>query len=136
MSDLAESDRLKIAYVLLGVGLVLTLLGFALLFYNQPIVPDQPSPTTQVAEISRETKARALRQMLFWLVVLVVIFIFSTTAFLRWSRHFRRSILRKPQPPTPSEDVWAMHKLPEGAVEEWSDSNPDDSEPRGGIPPS
>mgnify|MGYP001229591182 CR=1 FL=1 len=54
-------------------------------------------------------------------VVLIIIFIVSSLAFLRWSRSFRRWVFHKPRPPTPSEDVWAMHKLPEGALRDWED---------------
>ncbi|HON65166.1 MAG TPA: hypothetical protein PLS23_01620, partial [Phycisphaerae bacterium] len=92
--------------------------------YSEP--QDSWSGTTSrpVSPVSPEVKARAIWQLLFWLLILTFIFLVSTTAFLRWSRHFRRSLLRKPHEPTPSEDVWAMHKLPEGAVEEWTDAGP------------
>jgi flagellar biosynthesis/type III secretory pathway M-ring protein FliF/YscJ len=133
MGGVAESNRQRIAFVLMGVGLILTLLGLGLLWLQQPAA--QPLvPSTQAALAPPPAvKAQAMRQALFWLVVLVLVFLVSSMAFLRWSRHFRRSILRKPHSPTPSEDVWAMHKLPEGAVDEWSDSGsgeaPDEKDP-------
>jgi hypothetical protein len=67
-------------------------------------------------------------------VVLVLIFMVSSLAFLRWSRRFRRMLLRKPHPPTVSDDVWAMHKLPEGAVEQWNDE-PGESDRHGDDSP-
>ena len=55
---------------------------------------------------------------LFLLVVLVGIFLVSSFAFLRWSKHFRRRVFRGPAGPTPAEDVWAMHRLPEEESED------------------
>jgi uncharacterized membrane protein YidH (DUF202 family) len=133
MAGVAESNRQRIAMLLIGLGMVLTLVGFSLLVYNQP-ADSWSSASQPTSSVPPETKVRALRQMLFWLLILVVIFLVSTLAFLRWSRHFRRSLLRKPHEPTPSEDVWAMHKLPEGAVEEWTDPGPPD--PDRGDPPT
>jgi hypothetical protein len=61
-----------------------------------------------------DTTSRGVVQYaLFLMVVLVGIFLVSSFAFLRWSKHFRRRVLRKPADPTPAEDVWAMHRLPE-----------------------
>lgn len=138
MGGVAESNRQRIAFVLMGAGIVLALLGFGLLWLQQPAPGPVSSPTTQpAAALSTSLQARLLRQALFWLVILVIIFLVSTTAFLRWSRHFRRSLARRPHPPTPSEDVWVMHKLPEGAVDEWTDSGsgeePDRDEPPAGL---
>jgi len=126
MAGVSESNRQRIAFLLIGLGVGLILIGAGLMVYHQGNAQIQPVGT-QPAAVSPETKARAIRQLLFWLVVLVLVFVVSTTAFLRWSRHFRRSLFRKPRPATPSEDVWAMHKLPEGAVEEWTDPGGDSS---------
>lgn len=138
MGGVAESNRQRIAFVLMGAGIVLALVGFGLLWPQHPAPGPVSSPTTQpAAALSTSVQARLLRQALFWLVILVLVFLVSTTAFLRWSRHFRRSLFRRPHPPTPSEDVWAMHKLPEGAVDEWKDSGtgeePDRDEPFAGL---
>ncbi len=126
MAGVSESNRQRIAFILIGIGLALILVGFALHFMNQIDPETSPLTTRAASSVAPELKAKAMRQMLFWLVVLVLVFIVSTTAFLRWSRHFRRAILRKPHGPTPDEDVWAMHKLPEGALEQWTDRGPED----------
>jgi hypothetical protein len=118
----------------MGIGIGLILVGFALLFWNQASLDSSPV-TTRAANVAPEAKARLMQHMLLWLVVLVLVFMVSTTAFLRWSRHFRRSILRKPHCPTPDEDVWAMHKLPEGALEEWTDPGSADEADRPDEPP-
>jgi hypothetical protein len=59
-----------------------------------------------------------LEYMLFLVVVLVGIFLVSSFAFLRWSKHFRRRVFREPIRPTPSEDVWSMHRLPDEEPED------------------
>lgn len=123
MAGISESHRKRVSFTLLGVGLFLVLLGFVVLM-THTAAPDQLTISTRPVDVPTAAKARALRQMLFYLVMLVIVFVISSTAFLRWSRNFRRSLLRKPKPPTPSEDVWAMHKLPEGAVDAWTDSGP------------
>lgn len=125
MAGVAESSRQRIALIFAGIGLVLVLIGFGLLTHSQANV-DTGILATRPSSVPPEVKARAIRQLLFWLVVLVLIFLVSTMAFLRWSRHYRRSLLRKPKEPTPSEDVWSMHKLPDGAVEEWTSDDSDD----------
>lgn len=57
-----------------------------------------------------------LQAVLFWLLVLIGIFAICTVAFLRWSRSFRKFVLARPRPPTPADDVWSMHRLPEEAI--------------------
>lgn len=130
MAGVSETNRKKIAALLIGLGAGLILIGF-LFFLSQPPAETLPLPTTRNA-VPLPTRARAMKQLLFWLVVFLLIFGVSTLTFLRWSRRFRDWILRKPHAPTPSEDVWAMHKLPEGAIEEWTDADaegPDDPRP-------
>lgn len=135
MAGVAESSRQRIALVFAGVGLLLVLIGFGLLAHSQASI-DSGALATRPSPIPPAVKARAIRQMLFWLIVLVLVFMVSTMAFLRWSRHYRRSLLRKPKEPTPSEDVWAMHKLPEGAVDDWTEDDAEDEDDDGdGTPP-
>ena len=56
--------------------------------------------------------AQAIRDVLVGLLMIVGIFSIGSLAMIRWSRRFRKRLLRKAQPPTPAEDVWAMHRLP------------------------
>lgn len=53
-----------------------------------------------------------LRQMLFWTIVVLIIFVFSSLAIRRFSRAYKANLLRSPERPTASEDVWKMHRLP------------------------
>ncbi len=124
MAGVAEVHRRRIAMllVLLGIGLILT--GFALIISHQHELEEASQPETQPAP--REEQARAMGELLVWLMVLVVIFGAGLLAFLRWSRRYKAWILRNPQPPSPSDDVWAMHRLPEEDVLE---ERPEESGP-------
>ncbi len=53
-----------------------------------------------------------LRQMLFWTIVVLIIFVFASLAIRRFSRAYKANLLRSPARPTASEDVWKMHRLP------------------------
>ncbi len=97
--------------VLLGAGALIALLSV------QP-PPAVPAPATR--SVPQAISGAQLRYVLFLVVILVLVLAVSLLALLRWSRHFRRLILHKPPPPTPAEDVWAMHRLeeePEGPTE-------------------
>jgi hypothetical protein len=87
-----------------------------------------PENSERVA--SRVDKAKMIQQMLFYLLVLVGIFSISIYAFKLWSRRFRQSLFHKPLSPTPSSDVWAMHRLPEELLAEGpsTDNLPPDKE--------
>lgn len=53
-----------------------------------------------------------LRQMLFWTIVVLIVFVFSSLAIRRFTRAYKANLLRSPARPTASEDVWKMHRLP------------------------
>jgi len=125
MAGVEEENRKHIALFLLVVGVGLILVGIFLMIrhYHQIDVHQTPLPQTSV-----DKKLRAIQQILFLLIVLVIIFSTASIAFLRWSRRFRRWIFYKPQPATPDEDVWAMHRLPPEFGE-------DSDKPRQDAPP-
>ncbi len=123
MAGVSETNRKKIASILIALGTGLILIGF-LFVLSRP--PEEPHTATTRAVLPPHTRALLMRQILFWLIVFSLIFAVSTFAFLRWSRRFRAWMNRKPSAPTPSDDVWAMHKLPEGALDEWRDVEPED----------
>ncbi len=108
--------------LLIGTGLVLIGLALllrqeyvelaideAVLHAHEPAGRPETAPSPLVPEVRRQ--GRLLRQVLFLTLILVLVFAVSTLAFLRWSRKYRRSLMRKPRRPTPSSDVWAMHRL-------------------------
>lgn len=122
MAGVDEQFRRKIAYLLAGIGLFFLLTGIALVIDNHfelqsraaKIQPraTQPATTAQVQAKAR-AEASAMQRFLFWLLILLGIFVIGSLAFWRWSRSFRRWMLHEPANPTPAEDVWTMHRLPD-----------------------
>lgn len=100
---------------LVGFGLVLA--GTALILLHQADKSTRrPTETQQPIDVKQakaKAEARMVRSVLLWVLVLVVVFGVSTLALRRWSRHFRRWLLHQPHPPTPADDVWLMHRLPD-----------------------
>jgi hypothetical protein len=76
----------------------------------------------QPAADATARQAGALASLLIYLFILVLVFLVASLAILRASRRFRALQEHRRAQPTPTDDVWAMHKLPEGAV----DAIPDD----------
>ena len=113
MAGVGEEHRGRIATALMLVGAGLILTGVALVFQHRHQVAASQNPFGQASPDQNLLLAYAMRQILFWLLILVGVFSISTFAFLRWSRRFRDRLLRRPRPPTRAEDVWAMHRLPD-----------------------
>lgn len=84
----------------------------------QPI-PTQASTTIESASsqpttsFSEDQRLLHWRQVFFWSVVLLLIFFIAAWVIIRFSLRYRAYIFREKPPPTPSEDVWRMHRLPE-----------------------
>ena len=80
----------------------------------------QPSEEARAAPPSarQKTDPRVARwvRALFWSVVLLVVLIFAAIAIVVFSRRYRRYLLRGRQAPTPSDDLWTMHRLPPEAL--------------------
>lgn len=119
MAGVQEENRRRIALLLLGLGLALITIGVGMGIVSYRSA--RPAETTSSSakppppriQLERDKQARLIQQVLFLLLVLVGILSVSLYAFHLWSRRFRRMLFRKPAPPTPSEDAWAMHQLPE-----------------------
>ncbi len=47
-----------------------------------------------------------------WGLTLLIAFLFAAIAIVVFSRRFLGLLTREKSAPTPSEDVWAMHKPP------------------------
>jgi hypothetical protein len=112
MAGVLEEHRRQFALILSAAGIVLIIIGFGLIVHHQEQLESGQISQPPLTAEARALTARQLKQVLFFLVVLVGIFSVSVYAFLRWSRSFRRSLLRRPHPPTPADDVWSMHRLP------------------------
>ena len=106
MPDVVESRRRHFAVILLLAGVLLIIFGIATILLYHPA-------TTGIPTAAHRTPSKQnLLRLLYLLVLLILVFTISTVAFLRWSRGFRRLILRKPPAPTPADDVWQMYRLP------------------------
>ena len=130
MAGVQEENRLRIALLLLGLGSGLVLFGVLLgaehyrSAHAVQVQPVHAAPAPAV-HLTRSAEVGLIKQILFILVVLVSILAVSLYAFRLWSRRFRQMLLHKPAPPTPDGDVWAMHRLPEDALTEFSEPPPD-----------
>lgn len=129
MAGIEENSRQRVALVLVLFGAGLIILGFVLSLNQQQEMETVTKPVTTMSAEQRSSWAHAIRQFLFLMLVILGVFSVGTLAFLRWSRRFRRWLLRKPPAATPDGDVWAMHRLPE--TEEESDEPPSQEPPPG-----
>ena len=95
MAGVAEESRRRIAaaLILLGCGLILT--GLALVLQYRHRMEATQSYIHQASTDQNVVLAHTMKQVLFWLLILVGVFSVSTFAFLRWSRRFRRWLLRR-----------------------------------------
>jgi len=72
-----------------------------------------PVATSRPADLAHDPRMVLWRQTFFWAVVLFIVFVVAILAILRFTTRFRSYVLRNASSPTSSEDVWAMHKMPE-----------------------
>jgi cytoskeletal protein RodZ len=108
-----EYRRRIIPWILVFLVILLVAAGLAsLIAYT---FPDQPMQQ-ETKPLTKEKKvelSQLLRNVLYLLGIIIIIFMFGLWAILRWSRRFRQFLFREPRQETPVEDVWAMHRLPE-----------------------
>jgi len=74
-----------------------------------PVVPD---------DAKRSAFVRAAPMVLLVTFLVVLAFLVGSVVLVRGARRHLESASRKPRPPTPSSDVWAMHRLPDDADED------------------
>jgi hypothetical protein len=111
--DDSDLRRRRIAWGLLLVGCALVFTGAGVILRHRYQLETPEAASRLEATPDAKRMVAALRQLTFLLVVLVCVLGVSLLAFRRWSRGFRQRLLRKSPAPTPSEDVWAMHRLSE-----------------------
>lgn len=76
--------------------------------------------------LPQEVSDKAQRLVLLvGVTTLLLAFMFVGVVLIRALRHVRQQALRTSPTPTDVSDVWAMHRLPEGAVEPFDDGNSD-----------
>ena len=93
---------------------------------EQAAAPVSPT-TSQPTDAPDKTEARQLSKTLFWSFIIFLVVIFAAVIIVMFSRRFKAYINPKTHShaPTQTYDVWAMHKLPDGAIDELDD-DPDD----------
>ncbi|NOT01840.1 MAG: hypothetical protein HOP29_14575 [Phycisphaerales bacterium] len=124
-------ERRRSGYAALAVGLFILLSAWVIAVNRAPpgasVVAQSRDGAATGQKLDPPDRNRILPAMgtgmLIWGAVLLFIFVVSTFAFIRVSRHYRRLLLHKPADPTPTADVWKMHKTP-----------PLDTDPDGGGP--
>lgn len=68
--------------------------------------------TSRPADLAHDPRMIRWQQSVFWAALLLILFLMATWALSRFSARFRTYLLREKGPPTPSDDLWAMHRLP------------------------
>jgi len=112
MAGVEEHNKKSVALVLLLAGGALVLAGAGVIIYQQHLVATRGLPPAKPVIDDPVPMAAVIQKVLFSLLILVLVFCVTMLAFVRFSRRFRQWLLRRPAPPTPAEDVWAMHQLP------------------------
>ncbi|MCG8407342.1 MAG: hypothetical protein MI923_19260 [Phycisphaerales bacterium] len=69
--------------------------------------------TSRPATMNDDPRVRAWWQVMGWGLLLIVIAITCSAAIIIFSRRFKKYLTGGASTPTPSDDVWAMHRLPE-----------------------
>lgn len=97
--------------------------------------PDAGEASSQPSSIRDDQRMRRWRRTMLLGLLLLVVLAVASVAIIRFSRNYRRYLLKDPRTPTPSDDVWKMHKLPEeeGSAPPdddggWGDSYGDESD--------
>lgn len=94
----------------------------ALWFSSVAAAVPPASSNPAASNLAHDPRMVMWRQTFLWAVVILIIFVAAVAAIIRFTQRFRSLILTGPSEPTPSDDVWAMHKPPEKL--EFSDDEP------------
>ncbi|MFQ5424347.1 MAG: hypothetical protein ACE5F9_10255 [Phycisphaerae bacterium] len=101
-----------------------------------PSVKSDIPHTGTTEQIRDDPRAIRWRSTLLIGATLVVVLVATSIAIIVFSRNFRRYLMRRAPQPTPNDDVWQMHKLPEeldeGAA---TDAGAPDDDPPFGLGP-
>jgi hypothetical protein len=109
-----EQRRMTVGLGFLVVGLVLLMWAWGSWIYraSNTAKPIAVNRAEDAAEQTVKTVAIA-PGMLVGGVILVVVFLAASFVFVRASRRYRQSLVRRGSPPSDTTDVWSMHKLKE-----------------------
>jgi TRAP-type C4-dicarboxylate transport system permease small subunit len=106
--------RTGLAFLVLGISLILWAWG------NWLYRASTPEPAASIVRAEgdavdtvRVEATSVLPQILMYSLILVFLVLFGGYAVVRMVRRYRESADRERAGPSASQDVWAMHKLPD-----------------------
>ena len=73
------------------------------------------------ALIAQSISTAGYMKAILLIIGLFMVFVLGGFILIRSSRRYRERLLHRPPPPTPSNDIWKMHRLPDDL-----DIEPDD----------
>ncbi len=113
-SGSTSQQRLRAGYAVFILGTFMLLAAWVLWVMRGPESPGDATVRGEKLDLPKDQLVPALNAgMLLIGVVLVLVLFISIIAFMRISRNYRRYLLKKSSKPTPTSDVWQMHRVPE-----------------------
>ena len=110
----SDQHRTRLGLPFLVLGTILMLWAWGSWIYRASNPLETAGATSEHLPAPSTKTVRAVRISPLILVVglvLVLLFFFGSYAIVRAARRYRDLVGRKRPPPTPSDDVWTMHKL-------------------------
>lgn len=125
----SEKHRSRLGFVFLALGLLLMLWAWGSWIFResvpakaQVIVRTQRASGGDLSDSDaadvRAEAAQALPLALMVSLILALLVLFGSYALVRAARRHRASLERQRAAPSDTTDIWAMHKLPEGAEDD------------------
>ncbi|UCE58369.1 MAG: hypothetical protein JSU63_13115 [Phycisphaerales bacterium] len=117
-----EHKRVRLAIALLISGIILVLWAWGNWVYRTSnsgagASSVQVEPTAPIDEARRKAAADAAPRLLMYTLLLILVVLFGGYALIRASRRHYEAISRKRAAPTATEDLWAMHSLPDDEID-------------------
>lgn len=111
----SDTERIRAGLVVLVVGVVIILAALFMLYLRGPADPGEM--VARQGQSGSAVGSQAPARLAPWVIVLglflVATLVVAAWTLLRITRRFARGRDGKRQRPTPTDDVWAMHKTPE-----------------------
>ncbi|MCH7700162.1 MAG: hypothetical protein IID37_00615 [Planctomycetes bacterium] len=76
------------------------------------------------ASVAQSISPAGYMKVVLLIVGLFMVFVLGGFILIRSSRRYRERLLRRPPPPTPSVDIWKMHRLPDDVESEFESDDP------------
>ncbi len=114
--DTQGPRRVRMALVILMVGVGLLLLALALAMLRSEAASEivmAPSPVPPSTMPASQQRTMAATLMLVYGTLLLLVFVVAALALVAVSRRYRQRLARQKASPTPVDDVWSQHRLPE-----------------------